>query len=429
MRKSVRHTPAKSNYDVSLKGLSLDDVRPETAVISSHHHFEGTATTPLVPPIYHSSTYFVEKLEDVLAGIEDGGSIYSRLSNPTTEATEATINVIERGAGCLTFSSGMAAITSVFFGFLKAGDHVVFQIPSYPGTSTALKHLRDHFQVELTTVGTPSVENVTPLLKPNTKLVWIESPCNPEIVLVDIAALADLCRSRNILIGVDGTFASPVLQHSIQLGVDFAMHSSTKYMGGHSDLIAGCVTTRTVDQWRALKHIQGTLGNMLQTVNNSTASPQSPHDASLLLRGLKTLPMRMERISQNALKVATFLENHPKVARVSYPGLKSHPQHEIAERQMSQGCGGMIMAEIKGGEKGGRVVAENMRVVRLAVSLGGVESILEHPYSMTHGKYLLSPEEIAESGITPGMLRISIGLEDSGDLINDFDQALAKLEL
>lgn len=417
-RKSIRHTPPKSNFDVAHNGLGRDDVKFETAIVASHHHFEGTVTLPLVTPIYHSSTYVVDKLEDVLEGIENGGSIYSRLSNLTTESLEATINVIERGAGSLSFSSGMAAITSVFFGFLGSGDHVIYQNPCYPGTVTALKHMRSHSHIEISTVQTPTVESITPLLKANTKLIWLETPCNPEIVVVDIAAISELCRNRKILLGVDGTFGSPALQHAIQLGVDFSVHSCTKYMGGHSDLLAGCVTTRTVDQWRALKHVQGMLGNML-----------SPHDASLLLRGLKTLPLRMERISQTALKVATFLEKHPKVQRVNYPGLTSHPQHHIALKQMAEGFGGMIMAEIRGGEKGGRAVSENVRVIRLAVSLGGVESLLEHPYSMTHGPYLFTPEEIAESRVTPGMLRISIGLENADDLIKDFDQALAKLEL
>ncbi|CAG5129225.1 unnamed protein product, partial [Candidula unifasciata] len=346
-----------------------------------------------------------------------GGPIYSRLSNPTTEATEAVINVIERGAGSLTFASGMAAITSCFLGFLKTGDHVIYQLPCYPGTATALKHMRDDFGVQISSVTDITVQEVEKHIKPNTKLIWIETPCNPELVVVDVDGFGALCRSRGILLGVDATFGSPALQHFIPYGVDFSMHSCTKYMGGHSDLIGGCVTTRTVEQWRVLKHIQTTYGNML-----------SPHDSSLLLRGIKTLPLRMERISASALKVATFLEQHPKVERVRYPGLKSHPQHDVARKQMTA-YSGMIMAEIKGGESGGRTVAENVRILRLAVSLGGVESILEHPYSMTHGKYIFTQEEMVESRITAGMLRISIGIEDPEDLIKDFAQALEKVQL
>ncbi|BFZ13519.1 hypothetical protein BsWGS_16558 [Bradybaena similaris] len=416
-KQSARHTPAKSNYDLALSGLTLNDVDPSTAVAASYLAAQGPITQPLVPPIYHSSTYVMGKMEDYLEGVNEGAPIYSRLGNPTTESTEAVINVIERGAGSLTFASGMAAITSCMLGFLRTGDHVIYQVPCYPGTVTALKHMRDEYGVQLTSITDVTVQEAEKQLRPNTKMIWIETPCNPELVVVDVEGFGALCRGKGILLGVDGTFGSPALQHFIPLGVDFSMHSCTKYMGGHSDLIGGCVTTRTVEQWRVLKHIQITFGNML-----------SPHDASLLLRGLKTLPIRMERISASALKVAAFLEQHPKVERVHYPGLKSHPQHEVARKQMTA-FSGMIMAEIKGGEYGGRTVAESVRILRLAVSLGGVDSILEHPYSMTHGKYIFTEQEIAESKVTPGMLRISIGLENPDDLIKDFEQALAKVEL
>ncbi|XP_059178077.1 cystathionine gamma-lyase-like isoform X1 [Physella acuta] len=416
-RISIRSDPAKSNYDDGVSGLSLDDVRPSTVLVSAKLEPKGPVTEPLVIPIYHSSTYVVKEMEDCLDGLKEGAPIYSRLANPTTETAEAVINGLERGAGSLTFSSGMAAITSVMLGFLKSGDHVIHQIPVYPGTLTALKFLNSSYGVELTAVKDISVEAVSKHIKDNTKMLWIETPCNPDIYVVDVEGLTQLAKSKNILVAVDGTFGSPALQHFMPLGIDFSVHSSTKYMGGHSDLIGGCVTTRTVEQWRILKLIQGTFGNML-----------SPHDASLLLRGLKTLSLRMERISENAMKVATYLEQHPKVQRVRYPGLTSHPQHEVARKQMTS-YSGMIMAEIKGGEKGGRAVAENVRIVRLAVSLGGVESLVEHPYTMTHGKYLMTEKEMEEACITPGMLRISIGLEDADDLIKDFGQALEKLEL
>ncbi|XP_055891994.1 L-methionine gamma-lyase-like [Biomphalaria glabrata] len=416
-RQSIRYVPAKSNYEEAVAGLSLEDVTPTTAVVSARLQRKGPVTDPLIMPIYHSSTYVLEKAEDCLTATAEGAPIYSRLSNPTTEAAEAIINSLERGAGSITFSSGMAAVTSVMLGFLRSGDHVIYQLPVYPGTATALKHMKSAFGVELTSLKDVTVEKVEQLIKPNTKLLWFETPCNPDATVVDVERLAALAKAKNILIAVDGTFGSPALQHFIPYGIDFSVHSCTKYIGGHSDLIGGVVTTKTVQQWRVLKHIQGTYGNML-----------SPHDASLVIRGLKTLILRMEKISANALRVATFLEQHPKVQRVHYPGLKSHPQHEIAKKQMSA-YSGMIMAEIKGGEQGGRTVAENVRVIRLAVSLGGVESLVEHPYSMTHGKYLLTSEETDESGITPGMLRISIGIEDAGDLIKDFDQALEKVVL
>ncbi|XP_055890471.1 cystathionine gamma-lyase-like [Biomphalaria glabrata] len=416
-RPSIRHTPAKSNFDFSTNGLTIDDVTPNTAIVTSRLVRQGPVTEPLAVPIYHSSTYAVDKMEDITSGILDGGPIYSRLSNPTTEAAEAMINSLEKGAGSLTFSSGMAAVTSIFLGFLKKGDHVIQQIPVYPGTATALKLLRDSYGVELTTVKDVTVEEVAKFIKPNTKLLWFETPCNPDSTVVDVEELTALAKSRNILVAVDGTFGSPALQHFMPYGIDFSMHSCTKYIGGHSDLIGGVVTTRTLEQWRVLKHIQGTFGNML-----------SPHDASLVIRGFRTLTLRMDKISSTAMQVAIVLEGHPKVQRVHYPGLKSHPQHEIAKKQMSA-YSGMIMAEIKGGEQGGRTVAESLRIVRLAVSLGGVVSLVEHPFSMTHGRYLLTPEETDEGGITPGMLRISIGLEDAVDLIKDFEQALAKVKI
>ncbi|KAK3778070.1 hypothetical protein RRG08_044686 [Elysia crispata] len=415
---SIRETPAKSDYDQGLRGLTLDDVTPNSALVSCQHAFTGTRTTPIVTPIYHSVTYIMDKLEDAMSCFVDGGAIYSRISNPTCEATECAINALERGAGSLTFASGMAAVSSVFLGFLKTGDHVVYQMPCYPGTATALKHMAAHYQVELTYVTEVATEEFEKALRPNTKLVWLETPCNPNVLVVDIKAIIDLVKPRGILVGVDSTFASPYHQQPIKLGADFAMHSCSKYIGGHLDLIAGCVTTSTMEQWRVLKHMQSSFGNML-----------SPHDASLVLRGLRTLPLRMKKHSENALQLARFLDEHPKVERVHYPGLESHPQHEVAKKQMMGGFSAMIMAEIKGGSKGGATVAEGVRIFKLAVSLGGAQSILEHPYTMTHGRYLLSDAETKLSGVTPGMLRISVGIEDVEDLIADFKQALDKVDL
>ncbi|GFR93396.1 cystathionine gamma-lyase [Elysia marginata] len=428
---SIREAPAKSDYDQGLNGLTLDDVTPTSALVSCQHVFTGTHTTPIVTPIYHSATYIMDKLDDAMQCFTDGGSIYSRNSNPTCEMTECAINALERGAGSLTFASGMAAVSSIFLGFLKTGDHVVFQSPCYVGTTTALKHMAEHYKVETTFVTDVKTESFEKAIQPNTKLIWVETPCNPNVLVVDIKAVVDLAKPKGILVGVDGTFASPYVQQPLRYGADFSMHSCSKYVGGHLDLIAGCVTTSTVEQWRVLKHMQGTFGNML-----------SPHDASLVLRGLRTLPLRMKKHCENGLLVAQFLDGHPKVERVHYPGLESHPQHEVAKKQMIGGFSAMIMAEIKGGSKGGATVAEvwtilvvkyrikiNVRIFKLAVSLGGAQSILEHPYTMTHGKYLLSEEETKKSGVTPGMLRISVGIEDADDLIADLKQALDKVDL
>ncbi|KAH9502394.1 hypothetical protein Btru_075573, partial [Bulinus truncatus] len=224
-RQSIRHTPAQSNYDEGLDGLTLDDVTPTTALVSARLQRKGPLTDPLVMPIYHSSTYVVKETEDILIATAEGGPIYSRLSNPTTEAAEAVINSLERGAGSIIFSSGMAAITSVLLGFLRAGDHVIHQIPVYPGTATALKHLSSSFGVELSNIKDVTVDKVEKLIQPNTKLLWFETPCNPDSTVVDVENLAAIAKARNILIAVDGTFASPALQHFMPYGIDFSVHS------------------------------------------------------------------------------------------------------------------------------------------------------------------------------------------------------------
>ncbi|XP_025076179.1 uncharacterized protein LOC112553282 [Pomacea canaliculata] len=416
---SKRKTPAQSTLEEKVHGLSLQDVSLDTAAVSARLHFQGTVTYPLVPPVYHSSTYVLDKVEDFLGALQDGGAVYSRLSNFTNDSVECAINALEQGAGSLVFSSGMGAISAIFFAFLKAGDHVVCQNPVYSGTMDLLKMFASNFNVEVSWVKAGcSVDEYRKLVRKNTRMLFGETPCNPEMSILDLKEFGELGRSLdNVLTVVDGTFASPYLQQILKFGIDISVHSCTKYMGGHSDLIAGCLTTRTMDQWRLLKKLQTSMGACL-----------SPHDGSLLLRGLKTLPLRMKKHSENAQKVAEFLENHPKVLRVRYPGLVSHPGHEVAKRQMTA-FGGMIMADVAGGVAGGKAFAENLRVAKLAVSLGGVETILEHAYSMSHGPYLLSEEEIKEAGITLGMLRISIGIEDAQDIINDFEQALARIQV
>ncbi|KAK7498146.1 hypothetical protein BaRGS_00010734, partial [Batillaria attramentaria] len=298
-----RESPARSTLDAKLQDLGLNDVTPDTAAVSARLHFTGTPTQPIVPPIFHSSTYILDKVEDFLGCLKDGGSIYSRLSNTTTEAAEAAINALEQGAGSLVYSSGMGAVSAIFFAFLKTGDHVVCQNPVYSGTMDLLKQFSKKYNIEVTWVkaGCPA-EDYKKNVKANTKLLIGETPCNPEMSILDLKAFGELSKSLdNVLTMVDGTFASPYLQNILSYGIDLAMHSCTKYMGGHSDLIAGCITTRTLDQWKLLKKAQGSVGACL-----------SPHDASLLLRGLKTLPLRMKKHSENALKIAEFLEKHPK---------------------------------------------------------------------------------------------------------------------
>ncbi|KAL8613880.1 hypothetical protein ACOMHN_032870 [Nucella lapillus] len=410
---------ARSTFEVGVSGLSLNDVSKDTAAVSARLHVRGTPTHPVVPPITHSSTYRLDKVDDFLEALQDGGTVYSRIANLTTESAECVINAMERGAGTLTFSSGMSAISAIFIGFLRAGDHVVCQNPAYSGTMDLLKYMRDNFNISVSWVEAGAgVEQYRQCLRPNTRLLIGETPCNPAMSILDIEAFGQLGQSvEGLLTMVDGTFASPYLQTPIKYGIDLSVHSCTKFLGGHSDLLAGCVTTRTLEQWSRLKKMQGSVGACL-----------SPHDASLLLRGMRTLPLRMKKHSDNAMKVAQYLQNHPKVLRVAYPGLPAHPGHEVAKRQMTL-FGGLIMAEIAGGVTGGKVFVENLRVGLLAVSLGSVETLVEQPYTMTHGPYLMSEEETREAGITPGMVRISVGLEDADDLIKDFERVLEKIEV
>ncbi|XP_046553588.1 L-methionine gamma-lyase-like [Haliotis rubra] len=412
-----KRPPARSDLEKGVNGLHLNDVALDTRALRPRFHYDGTVTEPLVPPIYHSSTYKLKSVDDFLKVMHEGGSVYSRLSNITTESTESAINALEGGAGSLVFASGMAAISTVFLALLQKGDHIVMNVPVYSGSQVLLKRLVRKFGLGVSWVPAGcSVDEYRRNIKPNTKIIYGESPCNPDMSILDFEEFGKLSSSLDGVISVvDSTFGSCYLQQPNKHGIDISLHSCTKYMGGHSDLIAGSVTTRTVDLWERLKTWQTSLGCML-----------SPHDSSLLLRGLKTLPIRMKKHSENAMAVAKYLEGHPKVNRVMYPGLPSHPGHEVAKKQMTS-FGGMIMADIKGGVAGGRAVAESLRIVTLAVSLGGVESILEHPITMTHGSYLLTPEEIAENRITPGQLRISIGIEDADDLIADFKQALDKV--
>ncbi|XP_071085507.1 L-methionine gamma-lyase-like [Haliotis cracherodii] len=414
-----KRPPARSDLDKGLNGLHLNDVALDTRALRARFTYEGTATEPLVPPIYHSSTYKLKSVDDFLKVMQEGGSVYSRLANTTTESTECAINALEGGAGSLVFASGMAAVSTVFLALLDMGDHVVMNVPVYSGSQTLLKELVRKFGLEVTWVPAGcSIEEFRRSVKANTKMIYGESPCNPDMSVLDFEEFGKLGSSLDGVISVvDATFGSCYLQQPIKHGIDISLHSCTKYMGGHSDLIAGCVTTKTVDLWKRIKKWQTSLGCML-----------SPHDSSLLLRGLKTLPIRMKKHSENAMAVAKYLEGHPKVNRVMYPGLPSHPGHEVARKQMAA-FGGMIMADVKGGVEGGRTVAESLRIVTLAVSLGGVESILEHPITMSHGPYLLTPAEIEENRVTPGQLRISIGIEDPEDLIADFKQALDKVDV
>lgn len=407
-------SPAKSQLE-DLPENMYSQLSMDTKATSTR--FVHPGTEPLVPPVTHSSTYLIPSVDDYIRILKESGYIYGRLGNPNSDAVECAINALEEGAGTLVFTSGMAAISAVLICFLKAGDHVICQNPCYSGTFDLLDKILAKFGVETTYVAAGcNVEEYKKNIRPNTKLLYGETPCNPMLSILDLKEFGKLGTSKGIITIVDGTFASPFSQQSIQFDIDISMHSCTKYLGGHSDLTAGCLTFKDVKHWKVMKKYQTTLGMQL-----------SPHDASLLLRGIKTIHVRMPRHASNALRVAEFLQKHPNVRFARYPGLESHPQHDLAKKQMKN-FSGMIAVEIIGGIDGGKAFVENVRLAQLAVSLGGVETLVEHPATMTHGPMIMSDKEREEAGITPGLVRISIGLEDPDDLIRDFKQALDKVK-
>lgn len=407
-------SPAKSQLE-DLPENMYSQLSMDTKATSTR--FVHPGTEPLVPPVTHSSTYLIPSVDDYIRILKESGYIYGRLGNPNSDAVECAINALEEGAGTLVFTSGMAAISAVLICFLKAGDHVICQNPCYSGTFDLLDKILAKFGVETTYVAAGcNVEEYKKNIRPNTKLLYGETPCNPMLSILDLEEFGKLGTSKGIITIVDGTFASPFSQQSIQFDIDISMHSCTKYLGGHSDLTAGCLTFKDVKHWKVMKKYQTTLGMQL-----------SPHDASLLLRGIKTIHVRMPRHASNALRVAEFLQKHPNVRFARYPGLESHPQHDLAKKQMKN-FSGMIAVEIIGGIDGGKAFVENVRLAQLAVSLGGVETLVEHPATMTHGPMIMSDKEREEAGITPGLVRISIGLEDPDDLIRDFKQALDKVK-
>lgn len=317
---------------------------------------------------------------------------------------------IENGAKGLAFGSGLAAIDCVLK-LLNPGDEVIAVDDLYGGTYRMFTRLFEKYQLKFTFVNFDDVSKISDLITEKTKLIWLETPTNPLMKLVDIKAVCDLVKDQDILVAVDNTFASPYLQRPLDLGADIVMHSATKYLGGHSDVIAGALVAKDRELGEKLHFIQFASGGIL-----------GPHDSYLVLRGIKTLALRMQRHSENGQKIAEFLQNHPKVKDVIYPGLASHPQHDLAKRQMPDGFGGMVSFNFKSGEKADAVkFLENVKVFTLAESLGGVESLANHPALMTHAS--IPADKRAEIGITDDLVRLSVGIEDSDDLIADLERA------
>jgi len=371
----------------------------------------------LATPIYQTSTFVFDSAEQGgrRFALEEGGYIYSRLGNPTNTQLEEKVALLEGAEACMSTASGMGAISSALWTALKAGDHVIASKTLYGCTFALLNHGLTRFGIEVSFVDASNLEEVKNAIKENTKVVYLETPANPDLRLVDIKALCDIAHEKeDCLVFVDNTFCTPYIQRPIELGADVVVHSATKYLNGHGDVIAGFVVGKLdfINQVR------------LFGVKDMTGSVLSPFDAYLTLRGMKTLEIRMERHTKNAIKVAEFLESHENVTMVSYPGLKSFPQYELAQRQMDM-PGGMIAFEVKGGLEAGKKLLNSLNLCTLAVSLGDCETLIQHPASMTHSPY--TPEERAEAGISEGLIRISVGLEAAQDIINDLKEGLDKL--
>lgn len=374
-----------------------------TKVIHGGQHHEP-ATGSVNVPVFLTST-FAQKSPGIHSGYE-----YSRAANPTRQALEDSLASIENGAKGLAFGSGLAAIDCVLK-LLNPGDEVIAVDDLYGGTYRMFTRLFEKYQLKFTFVNFDDVSKISDLITEKTKLIWLETPTNPLMKLVDIKAVCDLVKDQDILVAVDNTFASPYLQRPLDLGADIVMHSATKYLGGHSDVIAGALVAKDRELGEKLHFIQFASGGIL-----------GPHDSYLVLRGIKTLALRMQRHSENGQKIAEFLQNHPKVKDVIYPGLASHPQHDLAKRQMPDGFGGMVSFNFKSGEKADAVkFLENVKVFTLAESLGGVESLANHPALMTHAS--IPADKRAEIGITDDLVRLSVGIEDSDDLIADLESA------
>ena len=363
------------------------------------------STGAVIVPIYQTSTFVHEELG------KNKGYEYARTGNPTRAALERNLAALEGGAHAFAFSSGMAAIHAVMC-LLKAGDHVVAGRNLYGGSFRLFERVLKDFGLRFSYADTRSSEDAARALTPETRLIFIETPTNPVMEITDIAALAELAHRRGAWLIVDNTFMSPYFQRPLALGADLVVHSTTKYLNGHSDGVGGAVILKNPE-----------IAGRLAFLQNAVGSVPGPLDCWLVLRGVKTLAVRMRQHHANGLAVAHHLEAHPKVKKVHYPGLASHPQHALARRQMS-GFGGMISFET-GSLQNAKTVLKSARLCSLAESLGGVETLISHPATMTHAS--VPPEERASLGITDGLVRISVGIEDVEDIIADLDQALAKI--
>lgn len=360
------------------------------------------ATGAVNVPIYASSTF----AQDGVGGLR-GGFEYARTGNPTRAALEASLAAVEEGAFARAFSSGMAATDCALRAMLRPGDHVVIPDDAYGGTFRLIDKVFTRWDVQYTPVRLADLDAVGAAITPRTRLIWVETPTNPLLSIADITAIAELGTDRSAKVLVDNTFASPALQQPLRLGADVVLHSTTKYIGGHSDVVGGALVTNDEE-----------LDEEFAFLQNGAGAVPGPFDAYLTMRGLKTLVLRMQRHSENACAAAEFLADHPSVSSVLYPGLPSHPGHEIAARQM-RGFGGMVSVRMRAGRRAAQDLCAKTRVFILAESLGGVESLIEHPSAMTHASTAGSQLEVPDD-----LVRLSVGIEDIADLLGDLEQAL-----
>jgi len=373
--------------------------------VGEEPNLEKGRSGDVVVPIHLASTFARREIDRPTGGYE-----YSRTGNPTRDALEKRLAALENAKHGLAYASGLAAEATVLISLLKQGDHIIAFDDLYGGTRRLFDQTLSNFGLGFTYVDARYVENIERAIKSNTRMIWLETPTNPLMKLCDIRAVSKIAKEQDIITVVDNTFMSPYFQNPLDLGADIALHSATKYLSGHSDVIGGAVMLSNKEFYSKLKFNQNAIG----------AVP-SPFDCFLVLRGIKTLALRMERHNFNAQKVAEYLESHPRIGKVNYPGLESHPQHELAKKQMS-GFGGILSFELKGDLNDVKNFVKKLKIVLLAESLGGVESLIDHPALMTHAS--LTKQEREKIGITDNLLRLSVGIEDIEDLKSDLKQAL-----
>ncbi len=379
-----------------MKGISTESIH-------EGEEPEETQYGDVVSPIHLSTTFAKRDMDKI-----DQGYVYTRTSNPTRDKLEKKLAVLEKGNYGTAFSSGMAAETIVLLSLLKEGDHILAMDDLYGGTKRLFEQVMRRFGLDFDYIDMREVDNIESEIKENTEMIWIESPTNPLMKLVNIEKVSELAHEKDITVVTDNTFASPVFQKPLVHGSDIVVHSLTKYLGGHSDVIGGAIIANEKELFEQIKFHQNAVGAIL-----------SPFDSWVVMRGIKTLKVRMKKHEENAMKVAKYLKGHDTVKDVYYPGLRTHPQHELAREQMD-GYGGMLSFELKGNKQESVKFVENLDIFVLAESLGGVESLIEIPALMTHGS--VPKEEREEIGLTDSLIRVSVGIEEAEDLINDFEK-------